>query len=369
MLSKTNRAARPNRRRLWLAALGVLTLGLGLFLAMPSPIDPLPYAAPDAPSMDGALAVNEALRSAQVLAAQSIHGAEDVAVDGQGRMYGGAEEGRIWRLTSNADGNEELEVFCDTGGRPLGLHFDARGHLVVADAAKGLLSVDPNGQITVLTTEAEGRPFRFTDDLDIASDGRIYFSDASWQHDHHHYLYDLMEARPYGRLLRYDPARGTTEVLLDGLYFANGIALSQEEDFVLVNETYRYRIARYWLKGPKAGQHDLFMDNLPGFPDGVSSNRRGTFWVALFTVRNRQVDDLLHPRPFFKRQLAKLPRFLWPKPEPYGLVLAVDEEGRVLRSLQDPGGEVVSQTTSAEEADGYLYLGNLTGRGIARLAL
>lgn len=365
MMPKTNRA----RRRLLLASLSALLLGAGVFLVVPSPIDPLPYAAPEPPPMAGVLAPNEALRGARVMAAESIHGAEDVAVDAQGRIYGGTEDGRIWRLTLADDGGEQLEVFCDTGGRPLGLHFDAIGHLVVADAAKGLLSVDPAGHITILTTEAGGRPFRFTDDLDIASDGRIYFSDASWRHDHHHYLYDLMEARPHGRLLRYDPTTGTTEVLLEDLYFANGIALSQHEDFVLVNETYRYRITRYWLSGPQAGQHDVFMDNLPGFPDGVSSNRRGTFWVALFTVRNGQADDLLHPRPFLKRQLAKLPRAFWPKPEPYGLVLAVDEEGRVLRSLQDPGGHVVSQTTSAEEADGYLYLGNLTGRGMARLAL
>jgi hypothetical protein len=49
----------------------------------------------------------------------------------------------------------------------------------------------------------------------------------------------------------------------------------------------------------------------------------------------------------------------WPKPQPYGMVLAVDESGTILRSLQDPGGEVVPQATSAEEVDGVLYLGNL----------
>ena len=363
------RETTPPWRRTLLVSLSLLTLGLGIFLALPSSIDPLPFDAPEPPPMDGVLAANEVLRAAEVLAPELLNGAEDVAVDAQGRLYGGTEDGRIWRLTLAPNEGRVDELLCDTGGRPLGLHFDAEGNLIVADAAKGLLSVDPDGNITTLTTEAEGRPFRFTDDLDIASDGRIYFSDASWRHDHHHYLYDLMEARPYGRLLRYDPANGTTEVLLDDLYFANGIALSQNEDFVLVNETYRYRITRYWLQGPKAGQHDVFMDNLPGFPDGVSSNRRGTFWVALFTVRNGQADDLLHPRPFLKRQLAKLPRFLWPRPEPYGLVLAVDENGHILRSLQDPGGDVISQTTSAEEADGYLYLGNLTGRGIGRLKL
>lgn len=340
-----------------------------VFLLVPSPIDPLAYTPPTPKPLAGVLAPNELLRSAQVLGAEHINGPEDVAVDSQGRIYGGAVDGRIVRMTIDAQGGEQLETFCNTGGRPLGLHFDAAGHLIVADAAAGLLSVDPQGNITTLTRQADGVPFRFTDDLDIAADGRIYFSDASWQHDHHHYLYDLLEARPYGRLLRYDPATGTTEVLLDELYFANGIALSSDESFVLVNETYRYRITRYWLKGPRAGRHDVFIDNLPGFPDGISANGQGTFWLALFTVRNPRADGM-HPKPFVKRQLAKLPRLFWPQPEPYGLVLALDEDGRIVRSLHDPGGQVIPQITSAEEApDGYLYLGNLTGKGMARYRL
>ncbi len=157
-------------------------------------------------------------------------------------------------------------------------------------------------------------------------------------------------------------------MLLSDLYFANGVALSRKEDFVLVNETYRYRITRYWLTGPKSGTSDIFLDNVPGFPDGVSSNRRGTFWVALFTVRN-PVMDRLHPHPWLKKQLSKLPRSLWPKPQPYGMVLAVDESGRIVRSLQDPTGQRVPQVTSAEEVDGFLYLGNLNRDWIGRLAL
>ncbi len=73
------------------------------------------------------------------------------------------------------------------------------------------------------------------------------------------------------------------------MYFANGVALSENEDFVLVCESARYRITRFWLSGPNKGSSDVFVDNLPGFPDGVSSDNRGTFWVALFTVRNALV--------------------------------------------------------------------------------
>ncbi len=67
-------------------------------------------------------------------------GPEDIAVDAQGRIYGGMEDGRILRF--QADGSQP-ELFADTGGRPLGLHFDAAGNLVVADGNKGLLSIAP----------------------------------------------------------------------------------------------------------------------------------------------------------------------------------------------------------------------------------
>lgn len=157
-------------------------------------------------------------------------------------------------------------------------------------------------------------------------------------------------------------------ILLKGLYFANGVALSKNEDFILVNETYRYRIMRYWLKGPKKGTSDIFIDNVPGFPDGVSSNRKGIFWLALFTIRNDMMDGL-HPYPFLKSLLTKLPRSMWPKPFPYGLVLAINEKGEIVKSLHEPTGKHLKEITSAEEHKGYLYLGSLHNDRIGKFKL
>ena len=137
------------------------------------------------------------------------------------------------------------------------------------------MSIDPAGRVTVLATEAEGVPFGFIDNLDVASDGAVYFSDASSKFHAPDYRLDLLEARPHGRLLRYDPVTRETRVLLPKLYFANGVALSRNEDFLVVGETYRYRLTRYWLKGEKAGTSDILLDNLPGFPDNVGRKPEG----------------------------------------------------------------------------------------------
>ncbi|MEA3471069.1 MAG: SMP-30/gluconolactonase/LRE family protein [Thermodesulfobacteriota bacterium] len=319
-----------------------------------TPVDPVPYSPPEAPDLVGALAPNDLLMNAEIIAAGKIKGPEDVAVDGEGRIYGGTDGGKIVRIWPDG----KIETFAVTDGRPLGLHFDRDENLIVCDAYKGLLSVDREGKITVLATSAEGVPFEFADDLDIASDGIIYFSDASDTFNHSQYLFDLLEAKPHGRLMSYNPATGVVAVLLNGLYFANGVAVSENENFVLVNETYRYRIIRYWLTGPKAGSSDIFADNLPGFPDGISADRKGTFWMALFTVRNPLMDKI-HPYPVLKTLLSKLPQSLWPKPVPYGFVLALDEDGNIIKSLQEPTGKHLREITSVEEHNGYLYLGSL----------
>ena len=233
---------------------------------------------------------------------------------------------------------------------------------------KGLLSIDPDGKITTLVTRAPNQPLGFADDVDVARDGTIYFSDASSKFGPNEYLYDMLEGRPHGRLLRYDPATHETTVLLGDLCFANGVALSRNEDFVLVNETYRFRIMRCWLTGERAGTSEVFVDNLPGYPDNITSNRQGVFWLALFTVRNDEA-DWLSPRPFLKSTLAKLPAFFWPKPQPYAFVVKLDENGQILDSFQDPTGKRLHAVTSAFERDGYLYLGSLYNDRIGKFKL
>ncbi|WP_096333885.1 SMP-30/gluconolactonase/LRE family protein [Nannocystis exedens] len=345
----------------------LLVLGLGLFAAYlvvtPAPIDPVAWEPPPVPEMTGPLAPNERMVGATLLAAGKIDGPEDVETDAQGRVYGGTNAGEVLRV----DG-EALEVFANTGGRPLGLDFAPSGALIVADAKKGLLSVSPAGEVSTLVDTVDGVRLGFTDDVAVAADGTIYFTDASDKFGFGDHMLDLLEGRPHGRLIKYDPQTKTSTVLARDLYFANGVALSRDESYVAVNETYRYRISRHWLKGPKAGATDVLVEGLPGFPDGVAQSGRGTFWIAMFTVRNA-AGDFLAPRPLLKRMVANLPRALWPKPAPYGLVIEIDEEGKVLQSLHDPSGDSVHQVTSVHERDGALYLGHLHRDRISKVSL
>lgn len=349
-----------------LTATGTIAIALLAYLLVwPTPIDPAPFEPEDPPELAGPMEPNDRLRDADRIAEGDVVGPEDVEVDDEGYIYAGTADGRVVRIDPET---ESVETFADTGGRPLGMMFAPDGDLIVCDAFEGLLAIDEDGNIEGLVDEADGTPFRFTNDLDIADDGTIYFTDASSKFEQPEYLYDLMESRPHGRFMRYDPDTGDVDVLLDDLYFANGVALADDGSFALVNETYRYRVRRVWLDGATAGMDEVFTDNLPGFPDNINRSSDGTYWLALYTVRN-PVMDRLHPHPFAKNMVARLPAFLWPAPEPYGFVAELDEHGLIVDTLQDPGGEALSEVTSVKERHGALYMGTLDNDWVGKLSL
>ena len=343
----------------------VIIVGLvGYLCVWPVPINPVAWTPPAAPELAGVYAQNSELAKIERLHVDGF-APEDVAIDSQDRIYCGTEDGRIFRF--QADGARP-EVFARTKGRPLGLKFDHDENLIVADAVRGLLSISPDGTSTILSTEAEGVPFRCTNDLDVAADGTIFFTDASYKFPLTALKADLLEHQPNGRFMAYDPRTKQTRVLLRDLYFANGVAISPDQSFVLIDDTGAYRVRRVWLTGPKQGQSDIFIDNLPGFPDGISSNGRDTFWLALVNRRDATLDALL-PHPFLRKVVMRLPSFLQPGIKRYAFALGLDSTGRVVRNLQDPSPQCFTQIANVVEHKGTLYFGSIGESAIGRMPL
>jgi sugar lactone lactonase YvrE len=363
----------------------VLLLGLAVLylLLWPVPIQPRAWQ----PAVDlgyaGPHAVNTRLVNLRKIDLHGEEGPEHVLIGPDGQLYVAVASGKILRM--DPDGGQQ-QVYANTGGRVLGFDFDAAGHLIAADAMRGLLSIAPNGQITLLTDRAGDAPILYANSVVVAKSGKVYFSDASmrfaprdWGGTFEASVLDILEQAATGRVLEYDPASKTTRVVAHGLSFANGVALSADERSLYVNETGQYRI---WKMGVTAHALDLaplanvggqeaqapaqvLFDNLPGYPDNLVRGLDGRIWVGLVKPRNPKVDQLAR-KPWLRSLTLRLPRVLWPIPQAYGHVFAFNEAGQVVVDLQDPSGSY-PETTSVTETLGRLYVQSLHARELGWL--
>jgi sugar lactone lactonase YvrE len=347
-----------------LFALGALILYL---LFWPTGVKPVKWKPPQAPSLDDPpYQINDSLKGLQRIADIGSIGPEGISVDDRGRVYAGYADGKLMRF--GPDGGDGM-LLARTGGRPLGTIAMADGRVLTADALKGLLQIDVQGNIEVLTTEAAGRAFRFLNDLDIDPAGaNVYFSDSSSKWGQGHDIEDILEHGGHGRLLRYEFATRRTSVLLSGLQFANGVAVGPNADYVLVAESGEYRVQRYWLKGPKAGHSEVFIDNLPGFPDNISFNRRDRFWLAIAAPRHPLVDQLAD-KTWLRQIVSRIPASIQPKPKRHSIVLALNLNGKVIVNAQHADASAYWKITSACESGEWLYCGSVDESSIGRIPL
>ena len=355
----------------------VTLVGAGYLTLWPVPINPVAWDAPKDAGYTGDFDPNMKLAGLKMLAIGEHHGPEDVTGRMEGdRMiiYTPSQSGDIIRIDPFTN---EHSTFANTGGVPLGLKFAPDGilggNLIVADAHKGLLSINASGTVTILTDKTDaGSPILFADGLDFAADGKIYFSDASTKFGAKAAgstlagsLLEIMEHGSTGRVLVYDPTDGSTKTVVDNMSFPNGVAMCPDDACILIAETGTYSIKRLWLTGDQSGTMDTVIENLPGFPDNLNKGQDGRYWIGLTSERSKVLDNL-SGKPFMRKLVQRLPASMRPKAVNYGFVFAIDMNGKVLVQYQDPSGAYPLTTGATEPGDGWLYIGSLSGKEIGR---
>ncbi|AZQ61696.1 SMP-30/gluconolactonase/LRE family protein [Flammeovirga pectinis] len=332
------------------------------FILQACSLKPLAWTPPEKPKLEGNMAVNNLLQSTEWIDLQGWVGPEDIAIDKEGNLYCGVhvsssnfDEGRILKI----DTNGEVTTFCNTDAWVTGLVFDKNQQLIACDQKRGIISVNPKGKITVLASKDEyGRPFLIPNDVDIAENSIIYFSSTSskmtFSKKNARKL--LMEVKADGGLYSYDPSTKKVKTLIDGAYFGNGVAVSKDNDFVLMVDLTKYRIMRYWITGKYKGTTDIFIDNLPGIPNGVSKRKDGSFWVG-FSTRRSDILDKIQPNTTLKKIIYSTPMWLQPKQEAFGMLMHLSSEGTIMKTYYDTTGVIVSEASSVEEHNGFLYIG------------
>ena len=292
-------------------------------------------------------------------------GAEDVVIDEVGNAWTGTEEGSIWRV--GVDGS--VTRVGNTGGRPLGVELLGDDRVLVADAEKGLLAMSRStGVVERLATEVEGQPIKVCNNAAVAANGDIWFSDSSTVYPLSKWKSDFVEHTCTGRLLC-RRADGSLEVHLDGLAFANGVALAADESFVCVAESGGRTVVRLWLTGERAGTRDLLVGDLPGYPDNISRGTDGLFWVAIASPRDSLVEVIRFrsPRPL-RKLVTRIPEALQPVPKRTARVQAYDDTGRLVHDLDADASEY-HFVTGVREHHGQVWLGSLQEAALAVLSL
>lgn len=309
---------------------------------------------------------NNRLQEVEKIGEGNLKNPEDISVDKEGILYTATRDGWIKRLLKN--GSLEDWKWINSSSL-LGITTTSTGDLLVCDTDEGLLRVNEDG-VTSLLSHVNGSKLRFADDVIEAKDGSLYFSIASTKFGLHEWYFDVLEAKPHGELLKYDPQTMETTLVLDNLAFANGVALSKDQDYLLVCESWKFRCLKYWLEGDLKGKTEIFIENLPGGPDNINLAPDGSFWIALIQL-TRSGMEFVHKSKMAKHLVATFPRMLKIVQDTHkkATVIKVSPNGVILKRLDDPNGKVMSFVTSAVQYDGHLYLGSLDTNFIGKLPL
>jgi sugar lactone lactonase YvrE len=360
-------------------------------LFWPVAVEPVAWSAPQDLGYAGAHAPNTRLASlTQWPLGPGRDGPEHITAY-HGAIYTALSNGDVVRMGD--DGHPVTLV--NTGGRPLGLAITPTGRMVIADAMKGLLTLNlmaPHLETKPLLTRIDSPlpddPLRYADAVAVDPSGNIWLTDASRRFGAKEHggtfeasVLDILEHSCSGRVLVMDPVSERARVALSGLCFPNGMAFSADGKTLFLSETGTYRILKIDLarlsvtrssqgmsnvpslkNAMDQGAATVLIDNLPGYPDNLTRGEQGRIWVGLTKPRSKLL-DLSASQPWLRAMMLRLPRALWPVPKAYGHIIAFNEEGRIVDDLQDPTG-AYPETTAATELGGKLYVQSLHAHSV-----
>ncbi len=311
------------------------------------------------PPLSGALLPNTALNDLATLGTVG-DGPEDLAITSDGTIYTGIANGTLYKKSPS---DEDWQAITLTYGRPLGLAFDPTERwLYIADAMNGLMRTDKQGHLERLIDSLDGKDLGLVDDLAVADGGIVYFTTATTEWGWDEANDAILVGNPTGKLMRYNVRTKQLDVLIDDMFFANGVALTPDGQAVLVAETGSYSIKRYGLIGRDSGRVTTFAESLPGFPDGLNYDADGKLWVSLPSPRIAMAERL-SDQPFWRQAAYKLPEQFKPRPERYGFLIALNADGQVVESLHGPDGKYALMTNVVWRGD-TAYIGSLMERSI-----
>jgi sugar lactone lactonase YvrE len=215
------------------------------------------------------------LNDLKVLFRDKLIGPKSVAVAENGDLFTGTYGGHVHRIKDD----NSVEIYTTIpDGRPLGMRIDSNGKLYFTEANSGLYVSDLKTKTVKKligfsdTKFGNNKESKFFDDLVVVENRDevcVYITDVSNKFSLDYWSYTYLEPDPTGRVIKYDLNSKKVSVVLDHLYFPNGIEVNDDKTALLINELAKRRILKHYISGPKAGNTEILIENLPGEPDNI----------------------------------------------------------------------------------------------------
>jgi len=182
-----------------------------------------------------------------------------------------------------------VSVFRDFSNNSNGNTRDRQGRLITCEhGARRVTRTEPDGSITVLVDQFQGKKLNSPNDVVVKSDGTVWFTDPPYGilSDYEGHFAEGEYGGCY--VFRFNPATGALDAVVEDFNKPNGIAFSPDESKLYVVDTGRshspdgehhIRVFSVDNQGRLSGG-EVFAEVSPGIPDGLRVDLHGNIWTS-----------------------------------------------------------------------------------------
>ena len=181
-----------------------------------------------------------------------------------------------------------VSVFRSPANYANGNTLDRQGRLVTCEhLTRRVIRTEHDGSITVLADRIDGKRFNSPNDVVVASDGAIWFTDPIYGIDGDYEGRRAASEIGRSRLYRVDPADASVRVAGDDFVQPNGLAFSPDERRLYVSDTGRTHvedgpahIRAFGVNDGKLRGGSVFAECPVGLFDGFRLDEAGNVWTS-----------------------------------------------------------------------------------------